>query len=266
MKTISILGCGWLGLPLAVSLINEGYKVKGSTTTKEKREELTKKGIDSSLIQLTPEAVEGDVTNFLEGTALLIINIPPGMRKNPSEPFSKKIENLIPFVEKSSVTEVIFISSTSVYGNGSGIITEETRPEPETAAAKELLLAEQQLSNNPNFKTTIIRFGGLTGPDRHPVVFLSGKKNVKNPYGNINFIHQDDCIGLIEKVIEKNAWGFVFNGVYPDYPTRKDYYMAKAKELSIAPPGFDETTASPERKVRGIFVEKVLEYYFKTSI
>ena len=33
---IGIIGCGWLGLPLAKELISNNHKVKGSTTTEEK--------------------------------------------------------------------------------------------------------------------------------------------------------------------------------------------------------------------------------------
>ena len=33
---VSILGCGWLGLPLAKSLIEKGFSVNGSTTSVEK--------------------------------------------------------------------------------------------------------------------------------------------------------------------------------------------------------------------------------------
>ena len=29
---IGVLGCGWLGFPLAKDLIKQGFKVKGSTT------------------------------------------------------------------------------------------------------------------------------------------------------------------------------------------------------------------------------------------
>ena len=39
-ETITILGCGWLGLPLAQTLVKEGYSVKGSTTTEDKLEVL----------------------------------------------------------------------------------------------------------------------------------------------------------------------------------------------------------------------------------
>ncbi len=49
---ISILGCGWLGVPLAESLIKKGFSIKGSTTSEEKIEILTKKGIEAFLISI----------------------------------------------------------------------------------------------------------------------------------------------------------------------------------------------------------------------
>ena len=36
MQKISILGCGWLGIPLAEALIKNGFSVSGSTTSIEK--------------------------------------------------------------------------------------------------------------------------------------------------------------------------------------------------------------------------------------
>ena len=33
---IGIIGCGWLGLPLAKLFLKNGFLVKGSTTSKEK--------------------------------------------------------------------------------------------------------------------------------------------------------------------------------------------------------------------------------------
>jgi len=266
MKTISILGGGWLGLPLAVSFIKDDYTVKGSTTHKEKAKHLSQKGIDSFLIALTQNNVEGNISAFLNNSKTLIVNIPPGMRKNPSESFAQKIEKLIPFIEKSTVIQVVFISSISVYGNASGVITEETQPQPATAAARELLLSEQSLLGNANFKTTVIRFGGLIGTDRHPVTSLSGKRDLKNPYGNINLIQRNDCIGILKKVIKKNVWNTTINAVYPSHPTRKAYYTTKAKELSIAPPKFDETTSSTERIIKSDLVEQQLAYRFKFPV
>jgi len=36
MTQISILGCGWLGLPLAKAILENEFSVKGSTTSREK--------------------------------------------------------------------------------------------------------------------------------------------------------------------------------------------------------------------------------------
>ena len=49
-KTVSILGCGWLGLPLAKLLIAKGFNVKGSTTSEHKLHTLAQYGIASILV------------------------------------------------------------------------------------------------------------------------------------------------------------------------------------------------------------------------
>ena len=51
-KQISILGCGWLGLPLAKHFISKNYEVKGSTTTQEKTQMLADNKISPYLIKL----------------------------------------------------------------------------------------------------------------------------------------------------------------------------------------------------------------------
>ena len=39
-QRISILGCGWLGLPLAKELLDRSFEVKGSTTSSNKLDQL----------------------------------------------------------------------------------------------------------------------------------------------------------------------------------------------------------------------------------
>ena len=43
-KIIGILGCGWLGLPLAQQLVEDGHIVRGSTTQNSKLEKDYKDG------------------------------------------------------------------------------------------------------------------------------------------------------------------------------------------------------------------------------
>lgn len=262
MKQISILGCGWLGLPLAKSLIEKGFSVNGSTTSVEKIAVLENVGISAFQINLFEDRVEGNLDLFLSNSEVLIIDIPPKLRGNSSENFVAKIQNIIPFIEKSLVEKVIFVSSTSVYSDDNSIITEETIPNPDTESGRQLLEAEQLLQSNKNFQTTILRFGGLIGEDRHPIKFLAGRKNIENPEGPINLIHQVDCIGIIEAIYETNSWKETYNAVTPYHPIRKEYYTHKAIELNLPLPEFDESKTSIGKTILSDKVIETLNYNY----
>ena len=64
-KKISILGCGWLGLPLAKSLLSKSYEVKGSTTSESKIDLLKNAGISPFQIQLEENQIIGTIEEFL---------------------------------------------------------------------------------------------------------------------------------------------------------------------------------------------------------
>ena len=84
MTQISILGCGWLGLPLAKKLINNGNSVKGSTTSENKLSTLEEAGINPFLIHVESDAILGNTDTFLAESKILIIDIPPKLRsENP---------------------------------------------------------------------------------------------------------------------------------------------------------------------------------------
>ena len=233
MENIAILGCGWLGMPLAAEMSRIGYSVTGSTTSIEKFPKIKSIGVIPFIIELGQSTVLGDINGFLANANTLIINVPP-KRKTDSE-FTHKLNALIPFIEKSTVEKVLFVSSTSVYGDANTVVSEDSETAPETESGKDLVKSEKLLQQNNHFKTTILRFGGLIGGDRNPIAFLSGRP-LENPNGPVNLIHQDDCIGIITAIIKHNIWGEVFTGVTPFHPTRQEYYSAKAKEQGLPPP------------------------------
>jgi nucleoside-diphosphate-sugar epimerase len=262
MTKISILGCGWLGLPLAKALLANGFSVKGSTTSTDKISVLENSGTQPFLVSLSANEIQGDIVGFLENSEILIIDIPPKLRGAEKENFVSKIRNVIPFIEKSAIKKVLFVSSTSVYNDDNLIITEETVPQPDTESGKQLLRAEQLLQSNEHFKTTVLRFGGLIGKDRHPVKFLAGRENLDNPDAPINLIHQKDCIGIILKIIENNSWNETFNAVAPFHPYRSAYYTQKAMDLNLALPKFNHENPSNEKIILSDKIENVLNYTF----
>ena len=271
MIQISILGCGWLGLPLAKSLIaKKRYYVNGSTTSENKLQILKDASINPFLIALESESISESINPFLAESEILIIDIPPKLRGTNSDSsdsqrklFVEKIQTLIPFVEKSTVKKVLFISSTSVYGDENDLLTEETIPNPETESGKQLLLAEEILRKNENFETTILRFGGLIGEDRHPVKFLAGKENLENPDAPVNLIHQNDCINIIEEIINQSKWNEVLNAVAPFHHTREEYYTQKAKEQDLVLPKFSSEKSNIKKTISSEKIESSLNYQFK---
>ena len=265
MKSISILGCGWLGLPLAKSLLQDGFLIKGSTTSNNKMSILENLGITPFLISLYEDKIDGNIEGLLEKSAILIIDIPPKLRGDFKENFVAKIQNLIPFVEKSDIKKVLFVSSTSVYSDAISIVNATTIPNPDTESGKQLLEVEKLLKTNQKFKSTLVRFGGLIGEDRNPIKFLSGKKNIENPYSPINFIHKTDCIGIIKKIIETDIWNETFNAVTPYHPTRKKYYTQKAIEFGLEIPEFNEANIATGKIILSEKIEAVLGYEFKQT-
>lgn len=276
MTQISILGCGWLGLPLAKALLENGFLVKGSTTSVGKLSVLENLGIQAFQIELSETKIQGEVDSFLENSKILIIDVPPKLRGSSTDPstalrmtFVEKIKNVIPFIEKSTVENVLFISSTSVYGDTSTAlsVTEETELNPDTESGRQLVQTEQLLQSNSNFKTTILRFGGLIGEDRHPIKFLAGRKNIENPNAPINLIHQEDCIGIITAILchtePVEVWNETFNAVTPFHPSRKEYYTQKAINLALDLPEFNAENSNFGKTISSSKIEKVLGYSFR---
>tara|TARA_B100000768_G_scaffold182023_1_gene208522 strand:- start:2609 stop:3412 length:804 start_codon:yes stop_codon:yes gene_type:complete len=228
---IGIIGCGWLGLPLAKLLIEKNYPVKGSSTSKEKLNELKSFKIDPYLIEITAKEIKGEIILFLKNLDVLVINIPPNMKRNSNTNYSKKIKFIAIQAKKQSVNKIIFVSSTSVYGSNQGKIDYSTEPNPNSKNGFEILKSEKIITENN--KCTIIRFGGLIGNSRHPVYSLSKKKEVLNPKAPINLIHLKDCIQIIYTIIKMEAWGKTYLGVSPYHPSKMDYYNNKCKELGL---------------------------------
>ena len=104
MKTISLLGCGKLGLPLALDLVDEGYNVKGSTTTESKMYKLKQSGITPYLI-IIEECIQID---FFDSD-ILVLTLP--YRKTFSEPniYQNQIKKVCEIVDNSSIRHIIFI-------------------------------------------------------------------------------------------------------------------------------------------------------------
>ena len=248
-KRISILGCGWLGMTLAMELVKNGHTVKGSLTSNEKFDKLKLQGIIPFEIDLKKR--DYDIAGFLSSD-ILIIAIP-----------SKKVEdfeNLIPQIEKSEVKKVLFISSTSIYPNENQIVTEETPIKESPLSEIEFLF-----KLNSRFKSTVIRFGGLFGYNRKPGEFIKVNKKIENPEGYVNLIHRDDCIRIIEQVIKKDIWNETLNACADTHPKRSVFYTMEMMKVGRKKPIFNENSLNDYKMVSSEKLKAMLNFSFKYS-
>lgn len=243
-ERISVLGCGWLGLPLAEQLAAEGYMVRGSTTRDDKLEGLREKGIDPFLIRFDPEAEGDGILDFLQSD-VLIVNIPPPRRSDVVEYHIAQFSSLIDALGQSPVRFVLMVSSTSVYPAAGGRMREDDAGNPESAAGQALLFVEEMLMAESGFQTTIIRFGGLTGYERAPRYLLAHLSEISDPDKPMNLIHRDDAVAIIGEIIRLGQWGEIFNACAPHHPSRRDYYGQAAERAGIPMPPIPALPSTP---------------------
>lgn len=265
---ISIIGTGWLGLPLAKYLIQKGYHIKGSTTSESKLIHLSDCKIHPYIIRLNNTKTEGNVSEFLSGSDTVIINIPPGLRKKPNKNHVKEVEHLVRHLEAEHIKKVLYISSTSVYKNEVHIpsITEANLPNATSNSGRQLIAIEQMLQNNPNFKTTILRFSGLLDAERHPGKSLSRKGELKNGGAPVNLIHKNDCIKIISKLIENDIWNTALNASNPFHPSKKEYYTNYFKTNNLPLPHFNLKEENTGKLIDSSKLVQLLNYDFETGL
>jgi nucleoside-diphosphate-sugar epimerase len=226
---ISVIGCGWLGLPLAINLIDKGFKVNGSSTSNEKLAALKANAIAPFLVQLG-KPNNNSLSDFLKAD-LLIVNVPPGRNNEDVNDYSNKMVELAKAISESTIKKIIFISSTSVYDEINELVDETSMSLSNSNSGQRMIDAENIFRNLEQVDTTIIRMAGLIGPKRHPGRFFAGKENIPNGLSPINLIHLDDCIGIIEFVIKNAIWNKVFNGAAPTHPTKMEFYDLASQKL-----------------------------------
>ena len=243
---ISILGCGWLGLPLARQLVQQGHQIKGSTTSQEKIEVMKSIGIIPYLIKLTEE--EPQWVDFLK-TDVLVITIPIKEIK----PFKYLIKTL------ASTVKIIYTSSTAIY-----LPSKEPINEKNALDAQHPLLAIEQVIRNSGNPSTIIRLAGLFDQRRHPGRWFANKV-LTHPNGPVNLIHLDDCLGIIEKIITHQVWNEIFNACANEHPSRKDFYSRASRALGSPPPQINEQKTSI-KIIDNRWIKKKLNFSFHVSL
>ncbi|QJW91844.1 SDR family NAD(P)-dependent oxidoreductase [Spirosoma taeanense] len=258
---ISIIGCGWLGLPLAERLRADEYAVKGSTTSSDKIPMLAEKGIEAYQLQLAPHPV-GNLHDLLR-TDTLLIDVPPKAGKLGDDFHPQQMQHLVNAVQSSPVTHVIYVSSTSVYPELSRTLVEEDVTEPSHSAAPALVQAEQLFTKlAPERIVTVLRCGGLMGYNRIPGKYVAGR-TVDSGAVPVNYLHRDDAVEILTNLIRQKTSG-TFNAVAPEHPTREAIYRKSCADFDCALPVFIQPAEpKPFKSISSAKLIQQTEYAFR---
>lgn len=248
MKNIAILGAGWLGTALAKKL-QLNHQVKVSTRTVEKQVILTQEHLNTFIVDLdTPD----NFNSFFNDVDVLIISLTP----QPIAIF-RKIET---FIKTHQIKHVLLFSSTGIYNDLEGVVTEISDLNihlPRVALLKEI---EDVFLENTSFKATILRLGGLIGPNRHPVNSLAKKERIADGNEPINIAYQKTIITYIEFLLTQELPNSIFNIVEDDHRSKQTYYTEAAEILNLKLPKF---IFNEQPKNRIVSAQKIKEYIKK---
>jgi nucleoside-diphosphate-sugar epimerase len=250
-KTL-IIGCGYIGLPLALRLVEAGHEITAWVHSAASAEALAAHHFH--------QVISGSVADPRIWDSALedydhVIHCASSGRGGESDYEQVFLKGALMMNKHQARARKLLVSSTSVYRQLQGeAVTEESPAEPETATGRVLRVAEKVALGGA---ATVVRSSGIYGPKRG-VLFERFRRGEAVIEGDglrwINQIHQRDLMAALAHLIEAGAPGEIYNATDDTPVTYLDYYAWCSKFLSQPMP--PHGPINTERK-RGITNKRV---------
>lgn len=170
---------------------------------------------DEYVVNCLSKDIKSNKEANLYNVATIIIAIAP------KENYLEVLKTTLSLI--STNTQVVFLSSISFYKKRTLVV-----------AGEELILKEAP-------KSVILRLGGLMGYDRVAGKYSSGKILQENL--PTNYIHRDDVIHIIKKIIDEKISYEVFDVVAPIQSNLQEVYDMNANSFGFEKTFFQESEA-----------------------
>lgn len=233
-----IIGCGYLGRRVAAHWLSQGHVVCGMTRSKE-----------TELEALGIRPIIGDVREILDlidvpACETVLYAVTPGRQEGqaPGDVWIQGLIHLSIYLEQcADPPRLIFVSSTSVYGQTDGEeVTEDSPTEPLEEAGRILLQAERALLAKWWPSAVILRFAGIYGPGRllRLRTIAAGEPIVGDPDKWLNLIHVEDGAAAILAAETRARPGAIYNISDGSPVRRRDFYTRMAEVIGAPAPRF----------------------------
>ncbi|KAH6806480.1 Rossmann-fold superfamily protein [Perilla frutescens var. frutescens] len=258
-----ILGMGFVGKFFAAELNNKGWVVSGSCTSVGKKKKLEELGYQAHVFDANDP--RNEVLEVLKNYTHLVISIPP--LKGLGDPILCHKGLLESVLKDGRLRWLVYLSSTSVYGDSGGAWVDEDYPvKPESELAIARLAAEEEwlgFGQNIGIAAQVFRLGGIYGPGRSAVdtILKQGpmskgqKARLLKAY--TSRVHVADiCQALHASILNPSA-GKTYNIVDDDPAPREEVFEFAQKLVEEKFPGRGKQYIYPER-AESLFLKKPL--------
>ncbi len=251
---VLIIGCGFLGEAAADLFSAQGERVLGLVRTAESRSKLSGRAFETALCDVTSDTSVAALRPRLEGVPLVLYAVSSG-GGTAADYAAIYRDGLRRVLSAWKPQRLIFVSSTSVYGQNDGSwITEESPTLPERDTARVLLEAEELALH---YGGIVARLTGIYGPGRSMLLrkFLSGEAVIEEGGRRwLNQIHRHDGASALLRLADSSVPAGIYN-VTDDTPvSQRELYgwMADFLQRPLPPEG-----ASSEFRKRGITSKRI---------
>lgn len=226
-----IAGCGDVGAKVAKIAIERGMAVTAFSRTGTRSAQL------QGVISLTGTMDDPEnIPQLPTKGAYVIYLIPPpggGVKDTRVGTFLQNIK------EGDEPSGIIYISTTSVYGDCGDELVDETRPvNPANHTARRRCDAEEQFRNWCSARRTpliILRVAGIYGPGRIPLQRIQNREPLLDAAlsGYTNRIHSEDLAEICLKALERGEDGDIFNVSDNEISKMNDYFNQITDMLGV---------------------------------
>lgn len=241
-----IIGSGYLGERVARLWLKAGDTVYAMTRSPVRAVEFKQAGIEPVIA----DVMQPDTLDSLPECECVLHAVGYD-RRAPYDKRAVYVDGLRNVLERlpESVQRLVFVSSTSVYGQQNGEWVDESSPcEPTSEGGKICLAAEslvhERFTPNNSRRAVILRPSGLYGPGRllaRTEQLRSGTPLRGNPDAWLNLVHIDDVAQavLLSADAVDPAKSYLVSDTQP--LRRADYYSQLAALVGTGPPVFADT-------------------------
>jgi nucleoside-diphosphate-sugar epimerase len=222
---VLVIGCGYVGQPLAEKLVAGGHEVFALS---RKPPELP-----GTIVPIVCDITRADEVRSLPRDIDALINTASSSKGGVEEYRSVYLEGTRNLLAHLRFEKYIWTSSTSVYAQTDGsVVNEESAAEPVSATGRILRETEELVLGKG--QGIVLRLAGIYGPERGHLFqqYLRGDARIHGDGSRwLNMIHRDDAVGAIIAALEKGRAREIYNVTDRKPVTEREFFKWLSQQL-----------------------------------